>query len=222
MGTDERRKRERRQRMEMILDAAAALIFSKGIDETSMDEIAEKAELSKGTLYLYFHSKKDLVAGLCNKGLNKLKSAFEKAVSTQKTGEEQLVAIGRAYFEFAEKDPDYYDLILYCFAEKQHVDLDRDPQFQFCHQTGHAIHQITATAIRAGLADGTVHTKYHPMELALLLWGQTTGVIQILQQNKIHIEKDFNIKIQRMIDIYFELIRNSIRNTYRYDQEEEK
>ena len=52
MGIAERREREREQRRNTILDAAETVFFSKGINLATMDEVAEEAELSKGTLYL--------------------------------------------------------------------------------------------------------------------------------------------------------------------------
>ena len=53
MGIAERKERERRDRINTILVAARDLFFEKGYRAT-MDEIAERAEISKGTLYIYF------------------------------------------------------------------------------------------------------------------------------------------------------------------------
>ena len=60
MGTHERKEREKEHRREEILAAAQAVFFEKGLQNSTMDEIAERAELSKGTLYLYYKSKEDL------------------------------------------------------------------------------------------------------------------------------------------------------------------
>ncbi len=60
MGILERKEKEKQQRRDDILGAAKEVFFSKGLMSATMDEIAEKAELSKGTLYLYFASKEEL------------------------------------------------------------------------------------------------------------------------------------------------------------------
>lgn len=221
MGTAERRKRERQQRMNEILTAAAELVFTMGIHETSMDQIADKAELSKGTLYLYFQNKSDLLAGLCNRGLNKLKSMFETVMQEKKTGAEQLEAIGKEYLRFAEQDRDYYELMLYCMADTHSGAHELEPQADACHQTGMSIHKITAIAIENGIQDKTIHTSFDPMELAVLMWGQTTGVIQIIQQNKDELQNVFHVNTNRMIEIYFQLVRNSLRNIAVDSREEE-
>ncbi|MDL1893205.1 helix-turn-helix transcriptional regulator, partial [Sphingobacteriales bacterium CHB3] len=52
MGIIERKEREKEQRREEIVTAAEKIFFEKGLAIATMDEIAEAAELSKGTLYL--------------------------------------------------------------------------------------------------------------------------------------------------------------------------
>ena len=72
VGLKERRSREKELRKKQILDAARALLLKKGISSTSMNKIARDAELSVGTLYIYFKNKEDLYAELQEEGLNLL------------------------------------------------------------------------------------------------------------------------------------------------------
>ena len=51
-------------RREQILDAAARVLVERGLAATTMAEVAEAASVAKGTVYLYFESKADLLAGL--------------------------------------------------------------------------------------------------------------------------------------------------------------
>lgn len=60
----ERRKRERNQRIQSILDAASKVFFSKGYIKATVDEIALEAEISKPTVYQYFKTKDDLFFSL--------------------------------------------------------------------------------------------------------------------------------------------------------------
>ena len=70
MGIAERKEREKEYRKESILDAAQKVFFEKGLHLSTMDEIAETAELAKGTLYLYYHSKEDLYLAVLLRGLS--------------------------------------------------------------------------------------------------------------------------------------------------------
>ncbi len=55
------------ERKTQIMDAAEQVFTHKGLDEARMDDIAEETGLSKGTLYLYFKSKDDLVIAILDR-----------------------------------------------------------------------------------------------------------------------------------------------------------
>src|SRR6516164_8593225 len=61
--------RAKEGRREAIVDAAAALFAARAIDELTMDEVARRASLAKGTLYLYFATKEELFLGLVEREL---------------------------------------------------------------------------------------------------------------------------------------------------------
>jgi AcrR family transcriptional regulator len=54
-------------RKSQILNAAEDIFTKKGFDEARMNDIAEKTGLSKGTLYLYFKSKDDLIVAILDR-----------------------------------------------------------------------------------------------------------------------------------------------------------
>ena len=58
------RQRQRERRRQDIMDAAALLISRKGLDDTSMEEIAAEAEVSTATVYNYFGGKNELLQAL--------------------------------------------------------------------------------------------------------------------------------------------------------------
>jgi AcrR family transcriptional regulator len=55
------------ERKSQILNAAESIFTQKGFDEARMDDIADKTGLSKGTLYLYFKSKDDLIIAILDR-----------------------------------------------------------------------------------------------------------------------------------------------------------
>lgn len=59
-----RRERQVQDRRNVILSAALQLFESKGYLETSMEEIAETADVARGTLYNHFESKADVLIAL--------------------------------------------------------------------------------------------------------------------------------------------------------------
>ena len=58
------KERQREERAELILQAAEAVLTEKGYYDTTIDEIAARVGIAKGTVYLHFPSKEDLVVAL--------------------------------------------------------------------------------------------------------------------------------------------------------------
>ena len=73
------RERLREVRAELILDVAEEMLAEKGYHDTSMDEIAARAGVAKGTLYQHFPSKEDLVFALFERNLVLFEQAVEQA-----------------------------------------------------------------------------------------------------------------------------------------------
>ena len=65
MGIKERKEREREMRRQQIMVAAKSVFTQRGFEKSTMEDIAREAELSAGTIYLYFKSKDELYASLC-------------------------------------------------------------------------------------------------------------------------------------------------------------
>jgi AcrR family transcriptional regulator len=58
-----RRERKKEETRSNIIDCAVTFFKEKGFNETSMEEIAESADVSKGTLYNYFQDKESILVG---------------------------------------------------------------------------------------------------------------------------------------------------------------
>ena len=82
MGIQERKEREKERRRQQIMVAAKRVFSEKGFNKATMEDIAQEAELSPGTLYLYFKNKDELYASLSVEILEllhrKLKSVYIK------------------------------------------------------------------------------------------------------------------------------------------------
>jgi len=65
------------ERKDQIMNAAKDVFAHKGFDKARMDDIADKTGLSKGTLYLYFKSKDDLIIAIVNRIFQREFSSFE-------------------------------------------------------------------------------------------------------------------------------------------------
>ena len=72
---------QREERTALILHAAYDILIAKGYYETSMDEIAARVGISKGTLYLHFKSKEDLVFMMIEQAAGKFLSLIDQIIA---------------------------------------------------------------------------------------------------------------------------------------------
>jgi AcrR family transcriptional regulator len=209
MGIAERREREKEQRRTDIIDAAERVFFSKGWQSATMDDVAEAAELSKATLYLYFKNKEELYAAILARGSQILYDGFKDAVESHETGLEQTEAIGRAYVAFHEQHRDYYDAMLYFDAKG--FDTCEDCEYgQKCEEYREQIMGLVAQAVRNGVADGTLRSDLNPLMTAFLLWASSSGVLSALATAGEQIHSAYNIGAQEFLDAFFEFTFHAI------------
>lgn len=84
------KERHRQEREELILQTAEAMLLEHGYHDTSLDEIAARVGISKGTIYLHFPSKEDLVLALLERGMRTLLASLDATLSEPGTPREKL------------------------------------------------------------------------------------------------------------------------------------
>ena len=106
MGIEERKEREKEQRRRQIMDAAEKVFAAKGFSAATIENIAEEAELSPATLYLYFKNKDALYAFLNLKMLKVLVKKMEGVRNRKNLSPaEKIVALEKALYEVYQYDP---------------------------------------------------------------------------------------------------------------------
>lgn len=106
--TSQRKERELQAREALIVSKARELLLERGFQAWNMDELAAAVEYSKGTLYLHFSTKEDLVLAVATAALKQRADLFEQASRFQGRTRERARAIGLACCEFAVSYPDYF------------------------------------------------------------------------------------------------------------------
>ena len=84
------KERQREQREQLILQAAEELFLERGFYETSVDEIAARVGIAKGTVYLHFSSKEELVLALFGRNLNHFLSTLDVILSSPSSPRDKL------------------------------------------------------------------------------------------------------------------------------------
>ena len=116
MGVKERRERDFRRREREILDAALRLLDGEDWLSVTMEQIADAAEVGKGTVYKHFASKEELYARLSLQHFLELQEAL-RGVGAELPLEERLRAMARVYWEVHNRPDICHHIVEYCEAE---------------------------------------------------------------------------------------------------------
>lgn len=179
MGIKERREKEKGLRKEDILKTGERLFITKGFANTTMEEIARVCELAKGTLYLYFSSKEDLLFTIIYRALSNL---YELMFEYQKDIDdpvEKLRMIGKAYFEFYSKFPDHFRLLNDIHIPgKFHPPVDEN-RHEMIHDKVRDIWLLITKIVKDGKTSGIFKESTEPLEVAISLWSISTSMIKM-------------------------------------------
>jgi AcrR family transcriptional regulator len=86
---------------EKIVESALFTFSKYGYDRTRMEDIAEGAKVSKGTLYLYFKSKEELFYAISERNITKLKEQLSTLFTTKK---EDLILNAKKFYDNFNKE----------------------------------------------------------------------------------------------------------------------
>lgn len=189
MGAKERRQREKQLRKDHILDTARTLLFKKGINATTMNQIARNAELSVGTLYLYFKNKEDIYAALQEEGLDVLFENISAVEATNLSPQEKLEKMALTYLDFSEQHRKYYEIINYFLTSP---DVVFPPHLkERIDEHGNRILAVIEGVLQLHLP-GDQHDRGTLRRAALIFWSTIHGMLQFRKlQNTILKGEDF-------------------------------
>jgi len=97
MGIAERREREKAARRREIVSCAMDIIMLQGVERVSMEDIAQRAELSKATLYLYFSNKEAIFNEICEESARGFLEYMGRLSQTGGSGIEAIRYLWQGY-----------------------------------------------------------------------------------------------------------------------------
>lgn len=146
-ATPSLKERQRQERAALILEVAEQVLAEKGYHNTSMEEIAARVGIAKGTIYLHYPSKEALVVALFARELSAFQQAVAAAAGQEAPPRARLEAILRHAYVGAQSDRQH--LLWSLFAS---ADIPRTAYEKQLAPDG-PIARITAS-IRAVLEEG--------------------------------------------------------------------
>ena len=154
-----------------ILDAALRLVYTRGYDQMSIQEILDQLSISKGAFYHYFDSKQALLDGLVEQMLVEAEQVLRPILEADLPAVEKL----RRYFETGsrwktDRKSFMLDLLRVWYTDANALVRQK--------QEAAAIKWIApmlSEIIRQGMAEGVFTTTY-PDQIGSMIWGLAQGI----------------------------------------------
>ena len=181
MTTRERREREKEERRQSILRAAREVFFEHGFHRATVDNVAGRAEVSKGTVYLYFESKETILAHLLLVGLDELVGELEQAYTAAEAlpVDEQLRRLGWAYLQFYQREPRYFRFLM-AVDRGQFREAVTPQVYQDVLEASVEGLNWAVRAIEQGIDDG-MFDCCDARQAAATLWATLNGVLELME-----------------------------------------
>jgi AcrR family transcriptional regulator len=208
MGIQERKAREKRARQELILNAAQKVFLAKGFEQTTIEDIAEQAELSKGTLYLYFKSKEDLYVAVFLNGLEHTYQQISALRDDFRTTDPDVLLkkLLDMYYNFFHQSPEF----IYTMSQVYHGKIRGKVApaiWESTIKTAKACLEVFADIIEQGGRDG-IFRKVDCWKTASAFWAALTGIMMVIEDDDPQFVK---IPQKELLDYTFELFMQTLR-----------
>ena len=184
----------RDERRAILLTAALEVFTAAGYHSAAMDEIADRANVSKPVLYQHFPSKLELYLAVLDLHIDSLVFAIQKAIASNRENSSRVAATVEAYFGFIDSEGEAFRLLF-------ESDMNLEPQVR------ERLNRMTydcAAAVSAVISIDTGLGKEESMMLAV-------GIIGTVQTTARHwLDRDGKIDRQRATELVMNLIWRGI------------
>ena len=194
MAGEKSNRLPRDERRAQLLIAALEVFTVAGYHSAAMDEIADKAQVSKPVLYQHFPSKLDLYLAVLDLHIDSLVFAIQKAIASNRENSSRVAATVDAYFGFIDSEGEAFRLLF-------ESDMNLEPQVR------ERLNRMTydcAAAVSAVISIDTGLGKEESMMLAV-------GIIGTVQTTARHwLDRDGKIDRTRATELVMNLIWRGI------------
>jgi AcrR family transcriptional regulator len=111
------RQKNREEKRAVIVAAAVESFKNRRFDEVTLDEVAKRAGVGKGTLYLYFKNKEELFAELAGEGTAEMAARIREIAELDRSYKERLFLFGNEFAAFARKQHGWMRMVMQASSE---------------------------------------------------------------------------------------------------------
>ena len=202
MGTAERKAREKEELRHLILEGARRLFVQKGIEQTTIRNIADAIDYSVGTVYVYFKDKNAILHALHSRGFQELGRQLTVLTSVADPLE-RLRAMGRIYIRFALENRDMYELMFVTKAPMTYLCSVEQAEWP----EGTATFDALRTTVRDCMAAG--HFAGSQLEpLTFMIWSAVHGLcsLEISQRIQGVVQEEATLAVSAAFEEFWKML----------------
>lgn len=182
-----RSERKKAKTASAILDAAEVLFRQRGFQTTTIDEIAERADVSVGSVYVHFENKANLYLALVERALAINEAAMGRVAELGLSSPlERVFAAGDAYLNFHLDHPGAFQMIALRVLEPSSG--IREAEARIAERVQQMVAAVEAD-LRAAIEAGEIRSDLDAARTMRFLWGAWNGVIAMaLREDPLRID----------------------------------
>ena len=210
MGIQERKERERERRRQQIMVAAKRVFSVKGFSKATMEDIAKEAELSPGTLYLYFKNKDELYASLSLRILQYLLIRLEHVnAEPDLTPDQMIESLKETMYDVYEFDPLILVNMFHLQSSEALKNLTPELLSEIKDLSQNSLNTM-AKIFEKGINKGAFVEK-NPLVFSDIVWALFSGIVLWEESKRIFNQKSNSLK--ETLGTAFEIFGQGIKNT---------
>lgn len=184
--------------------------LQKGIEHTSMDDIAKNSGYSKATLYVYLKNKEILTSYLVLQSKQPIYDFIYKALHENNTCKERFFGICNSLYEYHKLYPLYFSLVhkTIRFDEKCDNFL---PEEKETFEVGEKINAIVYDFIDSGIKNGDFRSDLKIKPTIFTIWGMVSGLIELASNKEEYLKTIIEVDKNDFLQNGFALIFDSIK-----------
>jgi AcrR family transcriptional regulator len=175
---NKKRKKEKENRKNTILRAARRLFFDRGFKAVTVDNIAAKAEVSKGSIYLCFESKEEIYAQILISDNIALYERIKNFSATEASAAQLLLEFARIYVDYFLNDNELFRILMTFMMQTGQMNLTEKQNNELIRSTNENI-KIISEIIKKGVDSGEFSPVSNIRQMQNAIWGMLNGVISL-------------------------------------------
>lgn len=193
-----------------VIEAAKVLFLEKGVEATTMDEIAKGAGYSKSTVYVYFASKEEIYDHIVCQSMVLLKLKIERSVSAVEGFVDRFFSCCRAVKCFYEEYPLFFESLTGEIAVSEEAFL-KEPVLREIYRVGEEINGILERLLNGGREEGVLRGGVDPLPAAFLLWAGLCGIIRMAYAKEAYYTRRMGLSREAFLETGFSMLLQSLR-----------